>query len=241
MTQTNTYPGNGNHHRSAIEVLEDNQQPSATFCDPSNPLLAPPKEIDKTKQKSKKRRLIIFVFLFVVLAGGAFFLYRSLRVNRVNVTVQAENRRDSQSARNKGESKNSDNNVSNEAIDLARRALGTDNTNVGNVGTPSPTPSPSLEKSNGSIPEVVPSLAVTMPGRDNDNGSTDPKMGFQPRPSASSNQPSNGTTSTNQELAQSRANSTHTLFVDDAPPKQDRKPTPIIGPTPQIQSKAGSS
>ncbi len=80
-----------------------------------------------------------------------------------------------------------------------------------------------------------------MPGRDNDNGSTDPKMGFQPRPSASSNQPSNGTTSTNQELAQSRANSTHTLFVDDAPPKQDRKPTPIIGPTPQIQSKAGSS
>jgi len=240
MTQTNTHPGNGNHHRPAVDVLEDNQEPKTTLYDPSNPLLAPPKQIDKANQKSRKRKLVILCFIFIVLAVSGFFLYRSLRVNRVNVTVQADGRRDSQSARNKGESKNSDNNVSNEAIDLARRALGSDNTHVGNVGTPSPTPSPSLEKSDVSIPEVVPSLAVTMPGRDNDNGSTDPKMGFQPRPSAS-NQPSNGTTSTNQDLAQSRANITQTLFVDDALPKPDRKPTPTNGSTPQNQNKAGSS
>src|SRR5438132_14197841 len=101
MTQTNTYPGNGNHHRPAVDVLEDNQEPKTTLYDPSNPLLSPAKEIHKAKQKSRKRRLIIFAFLFVVLAGGAFFLYPSLRVNRVNVTVQAETRRDAQNARNK--------------------------------------------------------------------------------------------------------------------------------------------
>src|SRR3989442_1736559 len=116
MTQTNTYPGNGNHHRPAVDVLEDNQQSNSTLYDPSNPLLAAAKEIDKTKQKSKKRKLIIFAFLFVVLTGGAFFLYRSLRVNRVNVTVQAENRRDAQSARSKGNSKNAENDASTEAI-----------------------------------------------------------------------------------------------------------------------------
>jgi hypothetical protein len=240
MAQTNTYPGNGNHHRSAVDVLEDNQESKTPFYDPSNPLLASPKQIDKANQKSRKRKLVILCFVFVVLAGSGFFLYRSLRVERVNVTVQADARRDSQSARNKGDSKN-DNNVSNEAIDLARKALGADNANVSNVGTPSPTPSPSLEKSNGSIPEVVPSLAVSMPTGATDNTSTNPKMGLQPGPSASSNQPSNGTTSTNQDLAQSRANITQTLFVDDALPKPDRKPTPTNGSTPQNQNKAGSS
>ena len=240
MTQTNTYPGNGNHHRPAVDVLEDNQESKTTFYDPSNPLLAPPKQVDKATHKSRKRRLIIFAFLFVVLAGGAFFLYRSLRVNRVNVTVQAETHRDAQSARSKGDSKNAENDASTEAINLTRKVLGTDNAAIGN-GTSSPTPTPSLEKSDGSIPQVVPSLAVTMPTGATDNPSTSPKMGFQPGPSASSNQPSNGTTSTNQDLAQSRANITQTLLVDDALPKPDRKPTPTNGSTPQNQNKAGSS
>ena len=241
MTQTNTYPGNGNHNRPAVDVLEDNQESKTTFYDPSNPLLAPTTQIDKTKQKSRKRRLILLLFVFVVLVGCAFFLYRSLRVDRVNVTVQADARRDSQSARNKGDSKNSENSLSTEAINLTRTALGSDKDASGNIGTPSPTPTPSLEKSDGSIPQVVPSLAVTMPTGATDNPSTNPKMGFQPGPSASSNQPSNGTTSTNQDLAQSRANITQTLFVDDALPKPDRKPTPTNGSTPQNQNKAGSS
>ena len=67
MTQTNTYPGNGNHHRSAVDVLEDNQEPKTLFYDPSNPLLAPPKQIDKANQKSRKRKLVILCFVFVVL------------------------------------------------------------------------------------------------------------------------------------------------------------------------------
>src|SRR6266496_1885028 len=114
MNQTNTYPGNGNHHRPAVDVLEDNQESTPSFYDPSNPLLAPPKQMDKANQKRRKRRLIIVLFVFVVLAGCGLFLYRSLRVNRVNVTVQADARRDSQSAKNKGDARNSDNNVSNE-------------------------------------------------------------------------------------------------------------------------------
>lgn len=238
MAQTTTSVSNGNHHRPAVDVLEDNRLSGGTFNDPSNPDLAPPKEIDKTKRKERKRQLIIVCFVFAVIAGSAFFLYRSLRVNRVNVSVQADARRDAQSAR-KGDSKNTENDASAEAINLARKALGTDATN-GSIGTPSPTPTPSLEKSNGSIPEVVRSLAATMPPGGTDNPSTNTKMGFQPGPSASSNQLTNGTTSATQEIAQSRANTTQTLFVEDALPKPDRKTTLVNAPTPQIQSKAGS-
>ena len=233
MNQATTSLGNGNH-RPAVDVLQDNQQSGTTFHDPSNPLLAAPKEIDKTKQKGRKHRLIIACFVFLVLAGSAFFLYRALRVKRVNVTVQADARRDAQSARNKGDSKNSDNDASTEAVNLARKALGNDNASTGNAATPSPTPSPSLDKTNGSIPEVLPSLAGTYTAGGTDNGSTKQQIGFQPRPSGPSDQRINETTSTNQEVSQSRANITQTLFVDDAPLKLDRKPTSV---TPQTQNQ----
>jgi len=63
----------------------------------------------------------------------------------------------------------------------------------------------------------------------NDNGSTNAKIGFQPRPSGPSDQRSNGIESTNQDLAQPRPNMTQTLFVDNTPPKSDFKTTPTYG------------
>jgi hypothetical protein len=224
MAQTTTSVSNGNHHhRPAVEVLEDNQRSGSTFNDASNPDLAPPKEIDKTKRKGRKRRLIIVCFVFAVIAGSAFFLYRSLRVNRVNVSVQAEARRDAQSAR-KGDSKNTENDASTEAINLARRALGTDNATTGNSGVPSPTPTPSHDRTNGSMPDVA-NLAGTYATGGNDSGSTNVTKSLQ-NGTLGGSQPGNGTTATNQEVTQSRPNPTQTLFVDDAPPKINPRPTP---------------
>ncbi|HYX30289.1 MAG TPA: hypothetical protein VE863_17245, partial [Pyrinomonadaceae bacterium] len=231
MNQTNTSSGNGNHHRSAVDVLEDNRSSGTTIYDPSNPLLAPPKEIEKTKQKGRTRRLVIVCFVFLALTGAAFFLYRSLRVNRVNVTVQADNRRDTQSPRSKGESKNSENDASTDAINLTRKALGSDNANAGNVSVPSSNPTPTPDKSNESVPEVVRSLGGTFASGGNDNGPNNPKIGFQPRTGGGSEPQSNGTTSANQEVAQSHANSTQTLFVDAASPKLDLRAAPLNGTT----------
>src|ERR1700682_852827 len=127
MYQPNSSSENGNNHRPAVDVLDDNPQSSNTFYDPSNPLLAPPKQVDETKQKSRKRKLIIVCFVFVLLAGSAFALHRLLKVNRVNVSVRAtDTRHDAQSAKTKEESKGSDNSSSVEAIRLARQALGSD-------------------------------------------------------------------------------------------------------------------
>jgi hypothetical protein len=140
----------------------------------------------------------------------------------VNVSVQAEARRDAQSAR-KGDSKNTENDASTEAINLARKALGTDAMN-GSIGTPSPTPTPSPDRTNVSMPGVA-NLAGTYATGGNDSGSTNVNRSLQNGTLAGS-QPGNGTTSTNQEVTQSHPNPTQTLFVDDAPPKINPRPTP---------------
>ena len=65
MNQTKPSSENGNNHRAAsVDVLEDDQQSTSAFYDPSNPLFAPPKQIDKTKHKTRKRKLIILCFVF---------------------------------------------------------------------------------------------------------------------------------------------------------------------------------
>ena len=60
------------------------------------------------------------------MAVSAFALHHLLKVNRVNVKVQADARHDAQSAKTKEDSKGSDNSSSVEAIKLARQALGSD-------------------------------------------------------------------------------------------------------------------
>jgi len=39
MSQTKTLTENGNHHRPAVDVLDDNQQSNGTFYDSNNPTL----------------------------------------------------------------------------------------------------------------------------------------------------------------------------------------------------------
>src|SRR5439155_10292683 len=164
MSQTKTLTENGNHHRPAVDVLDDNQQSNEIFYDSNNPALAPPKEIDTAKQKNRKRRLIISCLVFVMLAGGSLILYRLTRVSRVNVKVQADARHDATSAKTKADPKGSDNNLSVEAVKLAREALGSDGDTTNNASstsaTPTPTPSPQ-ENSNDSTTVRPPSMSGT--------------------------------------------------------------------------------
>ena len=223
MSQTKTLTENGNHHRPAVDVLDDNQQSNGIFYDSNNPALAPPKEIDTAKQKNRKRRLIISCLVFVMLAGGSLILYRLTWVSRVNVKVQADARHDATIAKTKADPKGSDN-LSVEAVKLAREALGSDGDTTNNASstsaTPTPTPSPQ-ENSNDSTTVRPPSMSGTVyqPAVNNNNGSTDARTGSASSTTTKPERSSNGTDSATQELAQSRANATQTIYVDDLLPR----------------------
>jgi hypothetical protein len=216
MNKPNTHSENGNSI-PAVDVLNENPHSNSTFHDPSNPLLAPPKQLVETKQKSRKRKLIILCFVSVLLAGSAFALHRLLKVNRVNVSVQADTRHDGQSAKTKEDPKGSDNNSSVEAIRLARQALGSDSPTNNGSASPTPTPSPQ-ENSTESTTVGLRSLSGTIyQPKPSDNGSTNARTGSTSN--ATPDQQTSGTNTAAQELAQSRANTTQTIYVGDSPAK----------------------
>jgi len=221
MNQTKTSSDNGNNHRATgIDVLEDDPQSTSAFYDPSNPLFAPPKQIEQTKQKARKRKLIILCFAFVLLASGGLALYQLLKINRVNVKVQADTRHDSQNPNTRRDSQSSENSLSTEAVNITRTALGSDNATPGNSSTPSATPTLSQPGSNGFVPLVLPNLSGTVnPPSANDNGSTNGRTAPASTTGSKPDQQGSGTTSAAQELAQSRANATESIFVDDSPPR----------------------
>src|SRR5260370_27559278 len=104
---------NGNHRNVAlVDVIEDDSpqsQTTSTFYDASNPILKPAKPTDAVKKRSWKRKLIGWCFILLLIGGGAVALYLLLRVNRVNVRVQADSRRDAQNVKPKNDSNNSEN------------------------------------------------------------------------------------------------------------------------------------
>jgi len=235
MSQPNTSSENGNSHRPAVDVLNENPHTNSRFY---NPLLAPPKQLDETKQKSRKRKLIIVCFVFVLLAGSAFALHRLLKVNRVNVSVQADTRHDAQSVKTKEDSKGSDNNSSVEAIRLARQALGSDSPTNNGSASPTPTPSP---QDNSTDPTTVGlrSLSGTIyQPKPSDNGSSNARTGSTSN--TTPDQQTSGATSAAQELAQSRANTTQTIYVGDfqakAPTTAQINP-PSLRPDTKARSK----
>ena len=97
---------NGNHRRLSVDVIEDSgQEESTSFYDPANPVFAPPKHNDTRNKKTWKRKLIVWCFVLLLIAGGVLALYLLLRVNHVNVRVQADPRRESTTAKARTESK----------------------------------------------------------------------------------------------------------------------------------------
>src|SRR6266508_4493897 len=82
---------NGNHRRLSVDVIETGGQGESTsFYDPANPIFAPPKHSDTKTKKTLKRKLIGWCFVLFLIAGGVLALYLLLRVNQVNVRVQAD-------------------------------------------------------------------------------------------------------------------------------------------------------
>jgi hypothetical protein len=216
---------NGNNRRlTGVDVLEDvrqDVQSETAFYDPSNPRLAPAKEITISKRSNWKRKLIGWSFVALLLLISGFVLYALLRINHVDVSVLADNRRDSGGAKPESNSNKTDNGLSAEAINIAREAMGTD---------------PATAKPSAS-PNASPGVSPDTTYRVNYSATMNPGMGPVTdfgTTSASSNQQAAGITQTESKTIdhsltdatlQSRANQTQSIFVDDAPKRVAALPT----------------
>src|SRR5260370_35891073 len=115
---------NGNHHTVAVlDLVEDDtkqNQAAGAFYDSNDPVLKPAKEIDPTKKKSWKRKLVGWSLVLLLITGGAVALHLLLRVNRVSVRVQADSRSNTQADKHKNDSGSSENGLTPEAINTPR-------------------------------------------------------------------------------------------------------------------------
>src|SRR5438128_1885522 len=110
---------NGNNHglsvAEAVETDSHQSQGESAFYDPSNPVLAPAREIIQSKRKNWKRRLIGWSLVALLLVGGAFVLYSLLKIKHVDVKVLADNRREGLSAKPESAPSKTENGLSAEA------------------------------------------------------------------------------------------------------------------------------
>jgi len=210
---------NGKHRNVAVieTVDEEARADEATsFYDTREPALKPAKELETKKRGNWKRKFVGWSFLLLLIAGGAVALYLLLRVNRVNVRVQADSPREAQSAKPKGEANNSENAVTAEAINIAREAAGLDsggprNPSASASPSASPAPSPSIQFVKG------PNLAFT----GNSSPATD-RIDNAALNGNANQQQNNGTTPPvrNTDISaptvlQSHANATQSIYVED--------------------------
>lgn len=190
----------------------------ANVIDTNNPILKPPSDPDSKKKSTWKRKLIGWSMILLLIGAGAGALYLFVRAQRVNVTVNAESRRHSQTTKPQNEGGNSESALTADAINTARAAVGADaNTKPANSGSPVPSPTPSPGPAqNHKVDLSSSSPVLDQIGKNGDADSNSPK--------------DEGSAQTkNERLAiepNSHANQTQSLFVDDIAPK----PTPAVGP-----------
>src|SRR6266542_4870387 len=233
---------NGNHdHVAVLDAVDrdiDSNEKATTFYDTSNPSLKSVKTVDAGRKKSWKRRLISWTVVLVLMVGIPVALYLLLRVNRVNVRVDADSRRESSNLKPKPDSGNSESTLTSEAINIAREAAGSDNARSGNaVPTPSPnasaTPSPSpgtylrtnYAYTGNSSPVFDQVNDLNRDGNQQQNGAGNPQ------------QPRTGDVLTAAPM-QNHANATTSIFVDDATAKS-KTPQQTMA-TAQIESRLKS-
>src|SRR5438874_1072302 len=100
--RSSTMNQNGNHDQvaviDAIDEEANRNQKATTFHDPSNPSLKAVTATDVGHKKSWKRRLISWTVVLILMVGLPVGLYLLLRVNRVNVRVDADSRREPSTA-----------------------------------------------------------------------------------------------------------------------------------------------
>ncbi|HYX27241.1 MAG TPA: hypothetical protein VE863_01645 [Pyrinomonadaceae bacterium] len=220
---------NGNHDRVAVVETTDHQTngngKSTSFYDPAHPVLKPANPLDTGRKKSWKRRLFS-LSLGLIFIGGVFVaLYLLLRVNRVNVRVDADSRREQTAVKPKTDGGNSESELTTEAIDMARRAAGADNARSEAVPSPSPNaspiPSPSYVKTNYSYTGNSSPTNEAINNEGNGNGNQ--------QNGAGNAQQVKSVESLTEATMQSHANSTVSLFVDDAQPKSSPSPQTVSG------------
>jgi hypothetical protein len=197
----------------SIELVDDSPDPNQNgFFDSKNPEFSPPKETATHKTKPWKRKLIRWSFILLIIAAGVFVLYVLLRVKRVDVKVQADSLRGSQSAKTDASTNKSETGLSAEAINIARGALGAD-----------PTPTPNTASNNASA-TATPSPAS---GTQRQLSYTENSPAYSESVGADANSNQTNSSGTQQTIAtpsihvqQTHANPTQTLFVEDLPLRQ---------------------
>jgi hypothetical protein len=218
---------NGHHRLSAVDVIEEErapEQPGTSFYDASSPEFKPARQIDVRRKKSWKRKLVGWSVVLLLICGAAVALYLLLRVNRVNVRVQADARPDSQNAKPKTDSPNSENGLTAEAINIARNASGTDTANPTASPGASPVPSPSVAANNARNLSFTLNSPATEPFNDgNTNGSASQQLN-----NSTVQTPARTSESFTTSLPQSRANATASIFVDDSVLKSAIQPTSVL-------------
>jgi hypothetical protein len=226
-----------NGHNRSVAVLdgigeETKRGESTTFYDSNNPALKPATQIEVSKNKSWRRSLIKWCLILFLISGGLVALYLLTRVSRVPVRVQADSARDSQASKNRTEASNSENNLTAEAITIARKASGNE-ASMANTAPPLASPNPS---------PAPPPPQVFTPGRNLAfTGNTSPvnELFRNDGSTSEGNQQQTGNVNQSQPkmtelaattLAQSHANATQTLFVEDSQSKlpllQANRPQP---------------
>jgi cytoskeletal protein RodZ len=208
---------NGNRRRLSVDAIEDaGPDEGNSFYDPGDPVFAPPKQNVTKSKKSWKRKLLGWSFVLVLAAGGVLALFLLLRVNPVNVRVQADPRRQSPNAKAELNPNNSENGLSAEAINIAREAIGNDAATTAANPTAEPNASPTASPSSSTIPRM---LSFT----DNSPAYAQPNEASFPNVSSSqanaSGKLQQAVTDASGPGLQTRANPTHTLFVEDLPPR----------------------
>jgi hypothetical protein len=220
----------------AIEDEAEQNQTTGNFYDADNPVLQPAKQTDVVRKKGWKRKVLVWSFVLLLVAGGVGALYLLARVKRVNVTVQADSRRDAQNAKPKGDASNSENALTAEAINMARAASGAD-TGLPNRANANASPSPTPTSAPSPGPNGARNLSFTgnsSPVYDQLNDASKDN-GNQPQ-NGSGNQQSGKTGDLSTTVvAQNHANSTQSIFVDDLQAKLTTGPQ-SVGPT-QLQTR----
>jgi len=188
------------------------------LLDPKNPILQAANDPGPRTKKTWKRKLIGWSVILLLIAAGAGAFYLVVRAKRVNVTINAESRKNAQSMKSQSEVTKSDSALTAEAINLARNAAGADANQPATSASPIQSPAPSP----GPVQNHNVEFTGNSPVLDNvgKSGDTDPnsqtKEGNTPGKTAGSSvvEP------------QSHANPTQSLFVDDAALKSTTAPAP---------------
>ncbi len=199
----------------------DGNGAGGNLLDPNDPLLQPAKETG-AKKKTWKRKLIGWSVILLLVGAGVSALYLLMRVQRVNVTVNADSRRNDQSTKPQTEVTNSDSALTAEAINMARTAAGVDaNTKPANSASPVPSPAPSP----GPTQDRKADFSVNSPVFEQigKSGDADGNSGSQTNGGAAQAKADRSSV----VEPESHANRTQSLFVDDALPKSTPAP-PIL-------------